>query len=418
MSRHEGRSRRREGRHCPEGTRLPLHVSDAGPPEGPVGVAVLGSTGSIGRQTLEVIAHLGDRFRVIALAAGRNAGVLAEQVARYAPDLVAVEAAETAAALPAGTRVAVGAEGLVAAATHPAADIVVVATSGHAAIGPTHRAIAAGKTIALANKETIVCAGELIVPFARARGVEIRPVDSEHSAIWQGLGRSPTREVARLIVTASGGPFRETPPERLATVTVAEALAHPTWAMGGKITVDSATLMNKGLEVIEAHWLFGVPFERIEVLIHPESVVHSLVEFADGSQIAQLSLPDMRLPIQYALTYPERAPSPCRRLSLAEVGALHFAAPDAGRFPALTLAREAGTAGGTYPTVLSAADEVAVAAFLAGRLRFVDIIEVVARVVDRHRPEGELSFEVIEAADTWARVVAAELTASFAGATR
>ena len=369
------------------------------PPAGPTGVAILGSTGSIGRQALEVIDRHPDRFRVVALAAGRNLELLARQVGRYRPSLVAV-AADAAEGL---GPVAVGQEGLIAAATHPEATIVLVATSGHAAIEPTYRAVAAGKTIALANKETIVCAGEVIVPFAAERGVEIRPVDSEHSAIWQALGRASAAAVRRLLLTASGGPFRDLPAERLASVTVGEALAHPTWSMGGKVTVDSATLMNKGLEVIEARWLFGVPYDRIDVLIHPESIVHSLVEFVDGSQIAQLSLPDMRLPIQYALTYPERLPGLARPLSLADVGTLRFAEPDVDRFRSLKLAREAGEAGGTFPTVLSAADDVAVAAFLAGKIRFVDIPEVVERVLASHRPEGPLELEAIAAADAWAR---------------
>jgi 1-deoxy-D-xylulose-5-phosphate reductoisomerase len=384
------------------------------PPGGPIGVAVLGSTGSVGTQTLEVIAHHRDRFRVVALAAGRDVNRLAEQVARFAPDLVAVGEAAIAGSLP-GRRVQAGPEGLIAAATHPAAEIVVVATSGHAAILPTYRAIEAGKTIALANKETIVCAGALIVPFAARRGVQIRPVDSEHSALWQALGRSTVAEVARLILTASGGPFREKSAADMAGVTADQALHHPTWAMGGKVTIDSATLMNKGMEVIEAHWLFGVPYEQIEVVIHPESIVHSLVEFADGSQVAQLGLPDMRLPIQYALTYPAHLSGPCRRLSLVEVGALHFAAPDLERFPALRLAREAGLAGETYPTVLSAADECAVAAFLAGRIGFTGIAEVVARVLDRHRPAGPLGFAALAATDRWARAEAERIVAGPAG---
>ena len=387
----------------------------ATPPAGPIGLAVLGSTGSIGTQTLDVVAGHPERFRVVALAAGGNLNLLAEQVARFAPDLVAcADGADTSCI--SHPEVVTGEDGLIAAATHPAAEIVVVATSGHAAIVPTYRAIAAGKTIALANKETIVCAGELIVPFAAARGVQIRPVDSEHCAIWQGLGGRPTAEVSRLILTASGGPFRDASPDELAGVTAAQALHHPTWAMGGKITIDSATLMNKGLEVIEARWLFGVPYARIEVLIHPESIVHSLVEFVDGGQIAQLSLPDMHLPIQYALSYPERLPSSCRRLSLAEVGGLHFAPPDEVRFPALRLARQAGETGGTYPTALSAADEVAVAAFLAGRLPFTGIAELVARVLDRHRPDGPLGFETIAAADRWARAEAERLVAAVADA--
>jgi 1-deoxy-D-xylulose-5-phosphate reductoisomerase len=389
-------------------------TSPAEVPAGPIGLAVLGSTGSIGTQTLDVVAHHPDRFRVVALAAGWNVDLLNEQVARFAPDMVAAGDGADPRRI-AHHRVITGHEGLVAAATHPEAVLVVVATSGHAAILPTYHAIAAGKTIALANKETIVCAGELIVPFAAERGVAIRPMDSEHSAIWQGLDRTPISEVERLILTASGGPFRETPAGEMARVTAAEALHHPTWVMGGKVTIDSASLMNKGLEVIEAHWLFGVPYERIAVLIHPESIVHSLVEFVDGSQIAQLGCPDMRLPIQYALTYPARYPSPCRRLSLAEVGSLRFAEPDEARFPALRLARQAGQAGSTYPTVLSAADEVAVAAFLAGRLRFIDIVDLVARVLDRHAPEGPPGFEAITAADRWARIETERLVGALAG---
>ncbi|CAA9577108.1 MAG: 1-deoxy-D-xylulose 5-phosphate reductoisomerase [uncultured Thermomicrobiales bacterium] len=384
---------------------------EGAPVPGPTGVAVLGSTGSVGRQTLQVIEHHPDRFRVVALAAGANASLLREQVRRHRPDLVALGAPDPDWPAELGP-IEVGTEALIAAATHPSAEIVVVASSGHAAILPTHRAIAAGKTIALANKETIVCAGELIVPFAAERGVSIRPVDSEHSAIWQSLGSTPLREVSRLILTASGGPFRSTPAAEMAAVTARDALAHPTWSMGGKITIDSALLMNKGLEVIEARWLFGVPDARIDVLIHPESIVHSLVEFVDGSQIAQLGLPDMRLPIQYALTFPERVAGPHEPLSLASIGALHFEVPDEARFPSLALARRAGNAGATYPTVLSAADEVAVDAFLAGRLRFVEIPEVVSRTLDAHRPEGPLDFDAIMAADVWARSEAAAAVAT------
>ncbi len=380
-------------------------------PDGPIGVAILGSTGSVGTQTLEVIALMPERFRVVALAAGANADLLNAQIARFQPDVVACETETTCRAV-AHPLVQYGPDGLSAAATHPDAQIVIVATSGHAAIMPTYRAISAEKTIALANKETIVCAGALVMPHAAAHGVEIRPVDSEHSAIWQSLGRSATSEVSRLILTASGGPFRETSRSALESVTAHEAMAHPTWAMGGKITIDSAMLMNKGLEVIEANWLFGIPYDRIDVVVHPESIVHSLVEFVDGSQIAQLSLPDMRLPIQFALTYPEHAPSPCRRLSLAEAGTLRFSAPNYERFPAITLCREAGIAGATYPTVLSAADEIAVDAFRAGRLRFPEIVETVRRVVDAHQPDGPLSFDSIAAADAWARQEAPSVVAA------
>ncbi|MGH2532486.1 MAG: 1-deoxy-D-xylulose-5-phosphate reductoisomerase [Thermomicrobiales bacterium] len=392
---------------------MTLLAESAPSPHSTLGVTVLGSTGSVGRQTLDVIAHHPDRFRVVALAAGSNLALLQDQIARHHPTLVAVdqESAEPGAALdhPAILR---GHDGLIAAATHPDVDVVVVATSGHSAIIPTARAIEAGKTIALANKETIVCAGELIVPLAHTHGVTIRPIDSEHSAIWQSLGNARGQDVERLILTASGGPFRTMPAEQIANVTVEDALDHPTWKMGGKITIDSATMMNKGLELIEAHWLFDVPYGRIDVLVHPESIIHSLVEFRDGSQIAQLSLPDMRLPIQYALTYPDHLPGPCRRLSLAEVGALHFEPPDVERFPALRLARDAGVAGSTYPTVLSAADEVAVDAFVGGRIAFPTIAEIVARALDAHRPETGLSWESIAAADRWGRATAIGLLPS------
>ena len=377
------------------------HV-DGPRPSQPIGIAVLGATGSVGRQTLDVIAAHPDRFRVVALTGGRNLDLLAAQARVYRPDLVSV--AEPAAATDQfSCQVEVGEAGLIAAATHPDADIVVVATSGHAAIAATFHAVAASKTIALANKEAIVCAGELLIPLAKSQGVEIRPIDSEHSAIWQSLGRASVREVRRLILTASGGPFRDTPLDQLADVTVAQALAHPTWAMGGKITIDSATLMNKGLEILEARWLFGVPLDQIEILIHPESIVHSLVDFVDGSQIAQLSLPDMRLPIQYALTYPEHVASPCTALSLADIGTLRFFPHDDARFPAPTLARQVGNAGSTYPTVLSAADDEAVAAFLAGAIRFPAIIAIVSAVLDAHQAPPRFSREAIVDADRWAR---------------
>jgi len=368
----------------------------------PLGIAVLGSTGSVGRQTLDVIDAHPEHFRVISLAAKSGSEAFLRQVARYKPVIASVADLD-AARLVKTESVHVGFEGLIAASIHSEVDIVVVATSGHDAIKPTMAAIEHGKIIALANKETLVCAGELIMPLAARNGAEIRPVDSEHSAIWQAMGTTPKRQVSRIVVTASGGPFRETPMENLQRVSVSDALAHPTWSMGGKITIDSATLMNKGLEVIEAHWLFGLPYEMIEVVVHPESIIHSLVEFIDGSQIAQLGLPDMRLPIQYALGYPERLPSSGRRLSLPQVGSLRFEPPDEVRFPSLRLAREAGIAGSTYPTVLSAADDVAVSAFLNHEVRFLDIPRVVQRVVEHHRPTGQLSLEAILVADEWAR---------------
>jgi 1-deoxy-D-xylulose-5-phosphate reductoisomerase len=369
-----------------------------------IGVAILGSTGSVGRQTLEVIDALSDRFRVVALAARTPSRTLLQQIERYRPDIAAIT--EAGATPPtATTSIATGPKGLVGAATHPAVSIVVVATSGHAAIVPTMRAIEHGKTIALANKEALVCAGELIVPLAAQYGTAIRPVDSEHSAIWQALAGAPIDRLRRIIITASGGPFREAPVTRLETVTAQEALAHPTWSMGGKITVDSATMMNKGLEVIEAHWLFGLPYDLIDVIVHPESIVHSLVEFVDGGFIAQLGLPDMKLPIQYALTYPDRVPLSGKRLDLAASGELHFEIPDETRFPALRLARDAGIAGRTYPTVLSAADDEAVAAFLRGALRFVDIPGVVETVLGLHDPQS-VTLETISASDDWARRIA------------
>ncbi|HEY8492042.1 MAG TPA: 1-deoxy-D-xylulose-5-phosphate reductoisomerase, partial [Dehalococcoidia bacterium] len=312
------------------------------------GIAVLGSTGSIGRQTLDVIrAHAG-RFRVVGLAAGRNAALLAQQVREFRPALYALDG-EVGPDLPAGVAPATAEE----LAAHPDVDLVVVATVGRAGLAATLTALRHGKAVALANKEVLVMAGGLVMQAARAGGGEVRPVDSEHSAIWQCLVGEDPASVARLILTASGGAFRDRPPEALAAVTPEEALRHPTWQMGPKVTVDSATLFNKGMEAIEARWLFDVPLDRIEVVLHRESIVHSLVEFADGSLKAQLGTPDMRLPIQYALTYPERPPCPAPRLDLAALAALHFSRPEPDRYPCLNLAVEAGRRGGTYPAVLA-----------------------------------------------------------------
>jgi 1-deoxy-D-xylulose-5-phosphate reductoisomerase len=374
--------------------------------DGRVGIAVLGSTGSIGLQTLSVIDEHLDRFCVVALAARTVSARFLDQIARYCPEIAAVFEGDPALVETEAVN-ALGIDGLIEVSTHPSVDIVVVASSGNVAIIPTIRALELGKTVAVANKETLVCAGEIIAPLVNAGGAWIRPIDSEHCAIWQALDGSPIEQVSRVILTASGGPFRKVPASKLGQVTAADALAHPTWSMGDKITVDSATLMNKGLEIIEAHWLFGLPYEKIEVLVHPESVVHSLVEFVDGAQIAQLGLPDMRLPIQYALTYPERLKLSTHRLDLAEVGNLHFEQPDTQRFPALRLAREAGIAGRTYPTVLSAADDVAVKAFLAGGLRFTDIPAAVELVIEKHQPQ-DVTLESIWEADRWARAATAE----------
>lgn len=368
------------------------------------GIAVLGSTGSIGTQTLDVIAHLGDRFRVVALAAGNNRKLLSSQVATFDPDVVVARSTEPIC----DKRVLPTPEGLIEAATHPDVDIVVAATSGHDAIRATWAAIEAGKTIAIANKETIVCAGELIIPLARRHGVDLRPVDSEHSAVWQCLMTGNRPDLARLILTASGGPFLNTSQEDLAKVTVGDALAHPNWSMGSKITIDSATMMNKGLEVIEAHHLFDVPYDQIEVVIHREQIIHSMVEWADRTTIAQMSFPNMKLPIQYALTYPDRVPGPSEAIDFTRISTMSFQNVKTGQFPALALARDAGNRGQTYPTVLSAADELAVGAFLHGRVAFTDIASVVESVLAAHEPLPLTDLDVIHHADTWARSYTAE----------
>ncbi len=348
-------------------------------------LAVLGSTGSIGTSTLDVVERFPDRFRVVTLAAGRNVDLVRQQARRHRPRLVAVadegDARQLAADLP-GTEVVAGEAGRIAAATHPDADTVVGAFVGALGLEPTWRAIELGRDILLANKETLVVAGALVMAEAGRRGCSVLPIDSEHNALHQALRAGPPESVARLILTASGGPFRTWDRARLASVTVEEALAHPTWSMGAKITIDSATMMNKGLEIIEAHHLFAVGSDRIDVVVHPESRVHSLVEYVDGTLIAQLSVNDMRFPILYALAHPERLPSPLGRLDLVEVGALHFEAADPERFPALALARTALEAGGTVPAVLNAANEVAVEAFLERRISFLDIAAVVAEAVE------------------------------------
>ncbi|MDQ3539340.1 MAG: 1-deoxy-D-xylulose-5-phosphate reductoisomerase [Chloroflexota bacterium] len=364
-----------------------------------VGIALLGSTGSIGTQTLDVIRAYPDRFRIVALAAGKQVARLEAQVAEFQPDLVV----GTSDGPIAGRRTLPTPEGLIQAATHPDVDIVVAATSGHDSIRAIYHAIEAGKTIALANKETIVCAGDIIMPLARKQGVAIRPVDSEHSAVWQSLGGRDVSAISRIILTASGGPFLRFPIEQMRDVTVQDALAHPNWSMGAKLTIDSATMMNKGLEVIEAHHLFDSEFDDIDVVIHPEQIIHSMIELEDYSVIAQLSPPDMRLPIQYALTYPDHIRSPCRQLDFTALRTLTFDQPDLDRFPALRVAREAGRAGQTFPTVLSAADELAVAAFMDGAIRFLDIPDVVERVLDRHEPIPVRDLETIAEVDSWAR---------------
>ncbi len=374
-------------------------------------VAILGSTGSIGRSALSVIDAHPERLRVVGLAAGENVDLFAGQVARYQPAIVSLATPIALTALErqcATDDVATGCgpDGLVAVATHSAVDIVLCASAGTAALGAVLAAIVAGKTIALANKEVLVMAGGLMVEAARRHGVSILPVDSEHNAIHQCVDHRPRGDVTRLILTASGGPFREWPATRMKEVTREDALRHPTWSMGPKITVDSATLMNKGLELIEARWLFDMAPERIDVVIHPESIVHSLVELRDGSVIAQLGVTDMRLPIQYAFSYPERWESPLPRLDLARCGPLAFDAPDLERFPCLGLAYAALRGGGALPVILNAANEVAVEAFLAARLPFAAIPTVVEGVLDAATGGSVAapdSLSDVRALDGWAR---------------
>ncbi len=378
---------------------------DADFPDSPIRIAVLGSTGSIGTQTLDVIAVHPDRFRVTALAAARSEGLLREQADRFRVSRLCLYNGQVEDALS-------GPEGLVELATLPEVDLVVVATTGAVGWEPTLAAIRAGKQVALANKEALVMAGSIIAVEARERKAALRPVDSEHSAIWQCLQGEGVHEsylhsprgVSKLVLTASGGPFRNTPMEALRQVTPLQALAHPTWNMGSKVTIDSATLMNKGLEVIEAHWLFDVPYERLEVVVHPQSIIHSMVEFEDGSIKAQLGVPDMRVPIQYALAYPHHLPyADLPRLDWSQVRELQFQTPDLERFPCLRLAVEAGRQGGSYPAVLSAADEEAVAAFLEGRIGFMDIPALVERALERHEGSDRLDFEILRNVDAETR---------------
>lgn len=367
-------------------------------------LAILGSTGSIGRQTLDVVRQRPERFSVVALAAGSNLDLLDEQIREFQPSLISTVSAAPS-FHPLNCECMDGDNGLTAVASHPDADMVVVATTGHSAIVPTIEALRAGKEVALANKEVIVCAGEIIMREAAAAGIDIRPIDSEHSAIWQCLlARGTTDDVSLITLTASGGALRDLPIDQLSDVTAEQALAHPNWVMGAKVTIDSATLMNKGLEVIEARWLFNTSFDHINVVIHPQSLVHSMVTFSDGSTIAQIGIPDMRVPIQYALTAPERIAAPDRHLDLLSMGTLEFRPPDLQRFPALELAYQAGRAGMTFPTVLSAVDEVAVDQFLAGHIRFGQITELVDRTLQAHTPpDSRVTLEAIQEADAWAR---------------
>ncbi|MGE5664372.1 MAG: 1-deoxy-D-xylulose-5-phosphate reductoisomerase [Deltaproteobacteria bacterium] len=355
----------------------------------PAGVAVLGATGSVGRNALDVIARFPERFRVTALCAGRNAAELGRQARRFRPGIVCLSderAASLLGPLPDGTRVLFGEEGMAEAACAPQAGIVLAAASGVASVRPVIAAAGLGKRIALANKELLVMAGKFLLAAARAGGGGIIPVDSEHSAVYQAIAGHRREDVSRIILTASGGPFRNRTVRQMASATPAEALGHPTWRRGAKISVDSATLMNKGLEIIEATWLFGLPPDRIDVVIHPQSIVHSMVEYRDGSLIAQLGIPDMRIPIGYALAFPERLPLELPRLRPHRMESLVFERPDTRRFPALAIAYSAAERGGTAPAVVNAANEVAVHAFLEGRIRLTDVAGVAGALLSAWRP--------------------------------
>jgi 1-deoxy-D-xylulose-5-phosphate reductoisomerase len=376
-------------------------------------VVLLGSTGSIGTSAIKVAEDLPEHLRLVGLAAGNNRELLLDQARKHRPAAISLSdplnAKAARASLDASTKVFSGAEGLIELATMPAADIVLIAIVGTAGLQPALAAIRAGKDIAVASKEILVMAGEVVMREAARHGVRVLAVDSEHSAIFQCLDGKPAASVRNLWITASGGPFRTTPRSEFAGITVERALKHPSWVMGRKITIDSATLFNKGLEMIEARWLFGIEMKRVQVVVHPQSVVHSMVEFIDGSIIAQLSTPDMCLPIQYALTYPERVGSERVQTNLAQLGNLTFEEPDTDRFPALKLARRAGELGGTLPAVLNAANEVAVEAFCQRKIGFEQITATVAGTMERHERLEQPTLEQILAADAWARVQAGKM---------
>ncbi|QEY32012.1 1-deoxy-D-xylulose-5-phosphate reductoisomerase [Synechococcus sp. RSCCF101] len=397
-------------------------------------ISVLGSTGSIGTQTLQIVEEFPERFRVVALSAGRNLGLLAEQIRRHRPEVVAVADPDLLGALrdqvardPAGHRplLLAGAEGLEAVAAWSSADLVVTGIVGCAGLMPTLAAIRAGKDLALANKETLIAAAPVVLPALQASGSRLLPADSEHSAIFQCLQGTPWPDTARLStgqptpglrriqLTASGGAFRDWPAADLARATVADATSHPNWSMGRKITVDSATLMNKGLEVIEAHYLFGVSYDAIEIVIHPQSIIHSMVELEDSSVLAQLGWPDMKLPILYAMSWPERIATPWPRLDLARLGQLSFRLPDREKYPCMELAYAAGRAGGSMPAVLNAANEQAVALFLEEQVAFLDIPRLIEAACDRHRSDlmAAPDLDGILAVDRWARRAVREAAA-------
>ncbi|MCY4435788.1 MAG: 1-deoxy-D-xylulose-5-phosphate reductoisomerase [Chloroflexi bacterium] len=365
-------------------------------------VVVLGSTGSIGQQTLDVIRANPDDFAVVGLAAGRDARTLAAQIAEFKPQAAYCIDGSAAKYVDGATRIHSGDDGIVQLVEAVAADVTVVGTPGMVGARATMAALECGQDVALANKETLVMAGDLVMRQAAAHGATVLPTDSEHSAIWQCIRGEDQATVRRIILAASGGPFRTASAQELAEVTPEQALQHPTWSMGAKITVDSATLLNKGLEIIEAHWLFGLPYTQIDIVIHPQSIVHALVEFADGAVKAQLSHPDMRLPIQHALSFPDRPPTYWGGLDFARAPVLEFSAPESARFPCLALARQAAETGGTAPTVLCAADEVAVELFLAGKIGFLDISRIISQALESHTstPVESLDHVLAVAAET------------------
>lgn len=378
-------------------------------------ISLLGSTGSIGRQTLEVVAANPDKLKIRAIAAHTSDELLEEQIKMCQPDIAVLSDKEAAARLckryHGKTEILAGEEGLLAAATYDGADTVLASMVGYAGLRPTMAAIECGKDIALANKETLVAAGSLVMQAVAEHKVSLTPVDSEHSAIFQSLRGGKENEVKRLLITASGGPFRGKKRSELENVTLAQCLNHPNWSMGRKITVDSSTLANKGLEVIEAHWLFNMPYDKIDVVVHPQSIVHSLVEFCDGSVIAQLGEPDMRLPIQYALSWPKRFDYTFEQLDLVKAGTLTFEEPDTEAFPSLKIAVECGKAGGTLPCVFNAANEEAVYAFLADKIKYLDIPYITAKVTEQHKNILQPCIEDIEVADAAARAAARDIIA-------
>jgi 1-deoxy-D-xylulose-5-phosphate reductoisomerase len=374
-------------------------------------VAILGSTGSIGQNALQVLSSFGDKFSIFGLSANRNVQLLKEQIERFKPKMAVLHDRDALQKLGPirDVEMLYGDQGLEKLSSHPQVDLVINALVGSVGLLPSLRAVETGKILAIANKESLVMAGRLLMQTAREKGAQILPIDSEHSAIQQCLLSGKKEEIRRLVLTASGGPFLNKNREDMEKITVKQALSHPTWDMGKKITIDSATLMNKGLEVIEAHWLFGVPPDRIQVLIHPQSIVHSMVEFVDGSVVAQMSVPDMKLPIQYALFYPQRVSSNNTRLDLSKIGHLTFLEPDFDRFPCLGLAYQALKLGGIAPAVLNAANEAAVGAFLEQRIGFTRIEKVVRETLAQHKTESSPSLDDILRADQWARQTAGEL---------